>query len=107
MLKHFCQLLGSCGPLYAVEQLRPLELPGLLSRDTAAGWPRRAELALAILQFLARLHPLHLCDVKPEHLGLGDGGRVKWLDLDAVLAEPLLQRGLERTLHCTSHQGIR
>ena len=34
--------------------------------------------------------PIHLCDVKPDHFGISDSGRVKFLDLDSVFLKPYL-----------------
>ena len=50
---------------------------------------RRAAIGLALLDFLDEVEtvfhePVHLCDVKPEHFGISDRGRVKFVDLDAV-----------------------
>ena len=51
--------------------------------------------ALAILDFLDELEtvfddPVHLCDVKPDHFGISESGRVKFLDLDSVFLKPYL-----------------
>ena len=52
-------------------------------------------MALAILDFLDELEtvfddPVHLCDVKPDHFGISESGRVKFLDLDSVFLKPYL-----------------
>ena len=54
------------------------------------GWP-----PLAILDLLDELEnvfdqPIHLCDVKPEHFGISDFGKVKFLDLDSVFLKSYL-----------------
>ena len=38
--------------------------------------------------------PIHLCDVKPDHFGISDSGRVKFLDLDSVFLKPYLGKVL-------------
>ena len=53
------------------------------------GFAKRAALGMALLDFLDELdtvfhEPVHLCDVKPEHFGISDQGRVKFVDLDTV-----------------------
>ena len=50
---------------------------------------------LAILDLLDELEnvfdqPIHLCDVKPEHFGISDFGKVKFLDLDSVFLKSYL-----------------
>ncbi len=52
-------------------------------------WAKRVSVALAMLDLLDELDsvlddPVHLCDVKPDHFGISDVGRVKFLDLDSV-----------------------
>ena len=58
-------------------------------------WAQRVAVALAILDFLDELEtvfddPVHLCDVKPDHFGISESGRVKFLDLDSVFLKPYL-----------------
>ena len=47
--------------------------------------------------------PLHLCDVKAEHFGLSDNGRVKYLDLDSVQLRPLADRTVGDSTDCREH----
>ena len=77
-------------------------------RSTFAGWAKRAELALALLDLLQELDvmfesPVHLCDIKPEHFGLSEGGRVKVLDLDSVYLKPLADRSMGELGGCRQH----
>jgi len=60
---------------------------------------------LAILDLLDELEtvfeePIHLCDVKPEHFGISDTGRVKFLDLDSVFLKPYLGKVYFRVTQC-------
>ena len=50
--------------------------------------------------FVSFSSPLHLCDVKAEHFGLSDNGRVKYLDLDSVQLRPLADRTVGDSTEC-------
>ena len=86
----FPTLLGSCGGLYVVEALEPLSFPPrYFAKLSFNQWAQRVSVTLAILDLLDELEnvfedPVHLCDVKPEHFGISDFGKVKVLDLDSV-----------------------
>lgn len=91
----FPTLLGTCGGYYVVEALEPLSYPNYLSKLTFHQWAQRVSVALAILDLLDELEhvfdePIHLCDVKPDHFGISDFGKVKVLDLDSVFLKSYL-----------------
>lgn len=91
----FPTLLGTCGGYYVVEALEPLSYPNYLSKLTFHQWAQRVSVALAILDLLDELEhvfdePIYLCDVKPDHFGISDFGKVKVLDLDSVFLKSFL-----------------
>ena len=93
----FPEVYGTCGGLFFVEKLEPLDLPYFLQSLDFGGWVARAKLALAILDLVEELDtmfdfPLHLCDVKSEHFGISGSGRVKYLDGDNVYLKPVADR---------------
>ena len=56
---------------------------------------RKAALAMAVMDLLDELdavfhEPVHLCDVKPEHFGISEQGRVKFLDLDTIFMKSII-----------------
>ena len=66
-----------------------------MAKLTFHQWAQRVSVALAILDLLDELEnvleqPIHICDVKPEHFGISDFGKVKVLDLDSVFLKPYL-----------------
>ena len=73
-----------------VEALEPLSFPPrYFAKLSFNQWAQRVSVTLAILDLLDELEnvfedPVHLCDVKPEHFGISDFGKVKVLDLDSV-----------------------
>ena len=95
----FPTLMGTCGGLYVVEALEPLSYPHYLAKLSFSQWAQRVSVALAILDLLDELEnvfdqPIHLCDVKPEHFGISDFGKVKFLDLDSVFLKSYLGKYL-------------
>jgi hypothetical protein len=63
---------------------------------------------LDILDLLQQLDvafesPVHLCDVKSDHFGLSEQGRVKYLDLDSVYLKPLVDRSMGEVGACRQH----
>ena len=104
----FPELFGTCGGLYIVEALKPLDLPGLLEKTSFDSWADRARVALSILDLLEELdtmfeHPVHLCDVKPEHFGVSDNGRIKYNDIDNVYLKPVLDKSIGDGSECVKH----
>ncbi|KAJ8973756.1 hypothetical protein NQ317_018344 [Molorchus minor] len=72
----FPQLLGTCGPYFAVEYLEPVpDLSSLLTvSDSLEDWGKRLQVGVQILDLLEELEtdfrePFHLCDIKIEHFG--------------------------------------
>ena len=75
--------------------MEPVAFPHYFSKLAFKEWAQRVAVALAILDFLDELEtvfddPVHLCDVKPDHFGISESGRVKFLDLDSVFLKPYL-----------------
>jgi len=111
LFKHydvFPELYGSCGGLYMVEEVRPLPSASFLQPLSFPAWAERVRIALAMLDLVEELDtmftsPLHLCDVKAEHFGLSDNGRVKYLDLDSVQLRPLADRTVGDSTECREH----
>eukprot|EP00092_Neocalanus_flemingeri_P011300 GFUD01012179.1.p1 GENE.GFUD01012179.1~~GFUD01012179.1.p1 ORF type:complete len:373 (+),score=96.41 GFUD01012179.1:265-1383(+) len=104
----FPELFGSCGGAYIVEKLRPLDMPYYLHRVSFQGWVERVRLGLAILDLVEELesmfdYPVHLCDVKSEHFGLSDHGRVKFLDVDNVYLKPIVDKTVGDGTDCEKH----
>jgi len=104
----FPELFGSCGGAYIVEKVRPLDMPHYLHTVSFQGWVERVKLALALLDLLEELetmfdNPVHLCDVKIEHFGLSDHGRVKFLDVDNVYLKPVVDSTVGDGRDCQNH----
>ena len=86
---------GTCGSFYLVEKLEPLPLP---RRAEGAGhfseFGARAKTAMKVMDLAEELdsvfeEPLLLCDVKADHFGISEHGRVKVLDSDAVFPKSI------------------
>ena len=91
-----------------VPQVRPLPSASFLQPLSFPAWAERVRIALAMLDLVEELDtmftsPLHLCDVKAEHFGLSDNGRVKYLDLDSVQLRPLADRTVGDSTECREH----
>ena len=102
----FPEVYGTCGGLFFVEKLEPLDLPYFLQSLDFGGWVARVKLALAILDLVEELDtmfhfPLHLCDVKTEHFGVAESGRVKYLDGDNVYLKPVADRTVGDGSECS------
>ena len=87
---------GTCGSFYLVEKLEALPLPRL-AEGTApfADFGARAKTAMKVLDLAEELdsvfeEPLLLCDVKADHFGLSEHGRIKILDSDAVYPKSIV-----------------
>ena len=108
----FPQLLGTCGPFFAVEYVDPVEMSsGMMSMgDGREEWASRLKLAVLMMDLLDELEtnlaePFHLCDVKMSHFGLVKGGqRLKFLDLDSVLPRTVVSHMTADGSHCTRHE---
>lgn len=108
----FPQLLGTCGPYFAVEYVAPTAA-GALSildlEDTREDWGGKLRIALLILDLLEDLEtgfkePLYLCDVKIEHFGLVKGGsRMKYLDLNHVYPKSVVVKTIGQIPTCTKN----
>jgi len=104
----FPEVMGTCGGLYVVEKLEPINMPSFIQSVDFDGWVKRVKLALLILDFLEELDnifesPLHLCDVKSEHFGLSDNGKLKYLDVDNVFFKPIVDKSVGDGTFCEKH----
>ena len=93
--RHYVDVYGTCGSFYLVEKLEPLPLP---RRAEGAGhfseFGARAKTAMKVMDLSEELdsvfeEPLLLCDVKADHFGISEHGRVKVLDSDAVFPKSI------------------
>lgn len=88
----FPQLLGTCGPYFAVEYLEPIQgLSSFLTfEENKEEWAIRLRTAIQIVELIEELEnsfqePFHLCDIKLEHFGVvKEGSRMKFIDLVGV-----------------------
>ena len=93
---HSVDVYGTCGSFYLVEKLEALPVPRL-AEGTApfAEFGARAKTAMKVLDLVEELdsvfeEPLLLCDVKADHFGLSEHGRIKVLDSDAVYPKSIV-----------------
>lgn len=108
----FPQLLGTCGPFFAVEYVDPVEMSSSVMSmgESREEWATRLKLAVLIMDMLDELEtnlaePFHLCDIKMSHFGLTKGSqRLKFLDLDSVLPRTVAGRVTADGRHCTRHE---
>ena len=103
----FPEIIGTCGGLNFVEEVKPLKMPAYMDNVSFEGWVERVKLALVMLDLLEELetmfdHPVHLCDIKPEHFGLSDHGRMKYLDVDNVYLKPIVDKSVGDGSYCES-----
>ena len=83
--------------------MEPVAFPHYFSKLAFKEWAQRVAVALAILDFLDELEtvfddPVHLCDVKPDHFGISESGRVKFLDLDSVFLKSYLGKYMKKCI---------
>lgn len=106
----FPQLLGTCGPYFAVEYLEPVrDISSVLTiSDSREDWGRRLRVAVQILDLLEELEsgfrePFHLCDIKLQHFGFVKGGnKLKFIDLDGVLPRSIISSIIKEVNFCHS-----
>ncbi|XP_056635687.1 divergent protein kinase domain 1C [Diorhabda carinulata] len=106
----FPQLLGTCGPYYAVEYLEPIPAMSsfLTASDSMENWGKRLKLGVLILDLLEKLEtkfrePFHLCDLKIEHFGLiKNQNALKFIDLDGVLPKSVVNSIIRDVDYCKS-----
>ena len=79
-----------------MEKLEALPVPRM-AEGTApfAEFGARAKTAMKVVDLAEELasiyeEPLLLCDVKPDHFGLSEHGRIKILDSDAVYPKSIV-----------------
>lgn len=106
----FPQLLGTCGPYFAVEYLDALPDTSSLLKlsDTLEDWSKRLRIAIQILDLLEELEtgfrePFHLCDIKMDHFGVVKRSKkLKFIDLDGVLPRSLISNLIKDVTYCKS-----
>nr|XP_023025442.1 protein FAM69C isoform X1 [Leptinotarsa decemlineata] len=104
----FPQLLGTCGPYFAVEYLEPItDISSLITvTDSRENWGKRLRLAVQILDLIEELEtgfrePFHLCDIKMQHFGLvKEGTKLKFIDLDGVLPKSVVDSIIKEVTYC-------
>ncbi len=85
--------------------MEPLEAPRFLRRQPFADWASKVRTALKLLDLLEELEsvfeegPLFLCDVKMDHFGISDHGRVKVIDSDSAGFQSVIGN-LNAILYC-------
>jgi len=110
----FPSMYGRCGSAYVVEDLEPLPdaQKSLQVKGSFDEFAKASSLGLALLDLLDELEtlfdePFHLCDIKPEHFGISDQGRMKFIDLDNAglrsAIEKTVQLGQSGTGDCLKH----
>lgn len=108
----FPQLLGTCGPYFAVEYLEPIpDVSSLFTlSDHRDDWGRKLKTAVLILELLEELEtgfkePFHLCDIKLEHFGFVKSvSRLKYLDLNHVYPKSIISDYIAQMDHCTKDE---
>lgn len=108
----FPQLLGTCGPYFAVEYMEPVQdTSSVLATDVnRENWGRRLRTAILIVELLDELEggfkePFHLCDIKLEHFGMVKGGnKMKYVDLNNVYPTSMMKNMLKDIETCTEDE---
>jgi len=85
------KLLGTCGPVYAIEQVKPYShyFPEVLP---VLPWKNRVKIANGFLDLVEEFQhseagPLHHCDIQEANFGLTEDFRVKAIDVDLVYSQ--------------------
>lgn len=86
----FSRVVGTCGKYFGVEYLKPA-IDGPISKETKKNWADRVHLAVLILDLLEEIDSenLAICDVKPNHFGITNSGKLKILDLDVTFPKAI------------------
>lgn len=105
----FPQLIGTCGPYFAVEYVEPVQYSSIFTIDHAKEeWSKQIKIALLIIKLLEEFdttfaEPFHLCDIKLQHFGMTkEGNRLKFIDLDMVYPRSVINRMIGETDSCIS-----
>lgn len=104
----FPELYGTCGGFYVVEELKHIQYPSFVPSSNFKIFVKNVKIALGILDLLTVLdnsfgEPVYLCDVKKDHFGISDFGKVKVLDLDNVYLKSIIDRSIGETTLCEKH----
>ncbi|XP_017781122.1 PREDICTED: protein FAM69C [Nicrophorus vespilloides] len=108
----FPQLLGTCGPYFAVEYMDPIQgISSILSfAEDKEEWSVRLRTAIQIIELIEEMEngfqePFHLCDIKLEHFGIVKGGsRLKFIDLVGVYPRSAINNLIKDTDGCNSDE---
>lgn len=112
----FPQILGTCGPYYAVEYVEPLPEPFSIwyDQDTRENWNRNLRYSIWLMELLDELEnnfrePLHMCDVKLKDFGITyqENGRAKILDLDIVYPKSIVNKYLREIDSCETDEDCK
>lgn len=104
----FPQLIGTCGPYFAVEYLEPVPFSSAIFTmgDTLEEWGQRLKFALQILELLDELEtsfrePFHLCDIKLDHFGyIKNRKKLKFIDLDEAFPRTVISSLFKEINNC-------
>lgn len=104
----FPQLLGTCGPYFAVEYMESIQdVSSLLTvSDSREDWGRRLKISLQILDLLDELEtgfrePFYLCDVKLKHFGaVKQTNKLKFLDLTGIYPRSVIGNVIASNPYC-------
>ncbi|KAK7071019.1 Family with sequence similarity 69 member C [Halocaridina rubra] len=103
----FPKVLSTCGAYYSMEYFTPLTENAM--RPYKLQWRERLWKALDIMKYVGQLEnawvePLHICDVKHDHFGWSEDGKVRFLDLDSIFTESVLLKTMENTPVCINNE---
>ena len=103
----FPNVHDTCGDMYVMEHVNTLQENVFLPHTMGSN--DRILKAIDIIKYVQRLDSawpevLHLCDVKMAHFGWTADGKVKFVDVDSVMTDTLLQNTVGNTPHCESDE---
>lgn len=106
----FPQLIGTCGPYFAVEYMEPAPFSQTSTiftmKDTLEEWGQRLKFAIQILDLLDELdnsfrEPFHLCNIKLDHFGYTvDRKKLKFVDLDETFPSTIINSLIQQIPNC-------
>merc|ERR1712227_228643 len=104
----FPEVIGTCGAIYFVEKLQTYDLPYVIKQLSFEAWVERVKTALKILDLIEEFdnmfdNPVYLCDVKIDHFGKSENGRMKYLDSDNVYLKPIADKSVGDGSYCDKH----
>ena len=104
----FPEIIGTCGGIYFVEKVETYDFPYVIKQLNFDAWVERVKIALKILDLIEEFdnmfdYPAHLCDVKMDHFGKSENGRMKYLDSDNVYLKPIADKSVGDGSYCDKH----